>query len=111
MTRLNIVLLLAVLVSALYLVNVQYESRRLYTELERANAEGHRLETERDRLQVERRAQATPQRVERLARERLQMRPPTPAITHYVAYSDSSAAAASADAVPAKPRESGGRVP
>ena len=37
MTRLNIVLLLAVLASALYLVNVQYQSRRLYTELERAN--------------------------------------------------------------------------
>ena len=52
MTRLNLVLLLAVLASALYLVNVQYDSRRLFTELDRANAEGHRLETERDRLQV-----------------------------------------------------------
>jgi len=29
MTRLNLVLLLAVLASALYLVNLQYESRRL----------------------------------------------------------------------------------
>ena len=34
MTRLNLVLLLAVLASALYLVNVQYDSRRLFTELE-----------------------------------------------------------------------------
>lgn len=111
MTRLNLVLLLAVMASALYLVNVQYQSRRLYTELERANAEGRRLDTERDRLQVERRAQATPQRVERLARERLQMRPPTPAITHYVAYSDGSTAAATAGASAPKPRETGGRVP
>ncbi len=111
MTRLNIVLLLAVLASALYLVNVQYQSRRLYTELERANAEGRRLDTERDRLQVERRAQATPQRVERLAREQLQMRPPTPAITHYVAYSDGGADASAATNPAVQPRETGGRVP
>ena len=92
MTRLNLVLLLAVLASALYLVNVQYDSRRLFTELERANAEGRRLDTERDLLQLERREQATPQRVEKLARERLEMRPATPAITHYVAYTDISGA-------------------
>lgn len=112
MTRLNLVLLLAVLASALYLVNVQYQSRHVYTELERANAESRRLDTERDRLQVERRAQAAPQRVERLARERLQMRPATPAITHYVAYSDSSSAAATqGNAGLATPREAGGRLP
>ena len=84
MTRLNIVLLVAVLASALYLVHTQYESRRLFTELDRANAESRRLETEHQRLQVEKRAQATPLRVERLARDRLQMRTATPAITQYV---------------------------
>ncbi len=108
MTRLNLVLLLAVMASALYLVNVQYESRRLFTEMERANAEGRRLETERDRLQVERRAQATPQRVEKLAREKLQMRPATPAITHYVAYSDASTTPAGADGTA---RATSGRLP
>jgi cell division protein FtsL len=106
-TRLNIVLLLAVIVSALYLVNVQYDSRRLFTELERANAEGRRLDTERDRLQLERREQATPQRVEKLARERLEMRPATPAITHYVAYTDISGAPAAS--TPA--RTTSGRLP
>lgn len=35
MTRLSIVLLAAVMVSALYLVRVQYESRRLFTEIDR----------------------------------------------------------------------------
>ena len=40
MTRLSIVLLAAVMVSALYLVRVQYDSRRLFTELDRATAEG-----------------------------------------------------------------------
>ena len=47
-------------------------------------AESRRLETEHQRLQVDKRAQATPLRVERLARDRLQMRTATPAITEYV---------------------------
>lgn len=85
MTRLNIMLLLAVLASALYLVHTQYQSRRLFTELDRATAEARRLETEQQRLQVEKRAQATPLRVEKLARARLQMHTATPAITQYVA--------------------------
>jgi cell division protein FtsL len=87
-TRLNLVLLIAVLASALYLVNVQYNSRRLFTELDRANAEAHRLELDNDRLQVEKRAQATPLRVEKLAREKLQMRSATPAITSYATYAE-----------------------
>ena len=84
MIRLNLVLLAAVIASALYLVRVQYDSRRLYAEIERAQGEFRKLEIEQERLQVEKRAQATPARVERLARERLQMRPATPAITQYV---------------------------
>lgn len=84
MTRLNLMLLLAVLASALYLVNVQYDSRRLFTELDRAVAEARRLETERGRLEVEKRAQATSLRVEKLAKEKLAMRSITPAITEYV---------------------------
>ena len=86
MIRLNLVLLLAVLASALYLVNVQYDSRRLFSELDKSRAQGRRLEVDKERLQVEMREQATPMRVERLARERLKMRSVTPAITHYVTY-------------------------
>ena len=70
--------------SALFLVHTQYESRQLFTELDRALAEARRLETEQQRLQVEKRAQATPLRVETLARTRLHMRTVTPAITQYV---------------------------
>ena len=84
MIRLNLVLLLAVVLSALYLVRMQYDSRLLYTQLDRAKAEARQLETEHQRLQVEKRAQATPLRVEQLARARLQMRTATPAITQYV---------------------------
>ncbi len=99
MTRLNLFLLLAVLASALYLVNVQYESRRLFSAMDKALNEARLLETENERMQVEKRAQATPLRVEKLARERLQMRAATPAITHYVN------AGATAGAVSAAPSE------
>jgi len=90
MMRLNLVLLLAVLASAMYLVGVQYDSRRLFTDLDKARTEAHRLELENERLQVEKRAQTTPARVERLAREKLQMRQAKPGITTYVTYSDAA---------------------
>ena len=84
MTRFNLLLLVAVLMSALWLVRVQYDSRRLYTEIERSQAEAHRLEIENEQLEVQKRAQATPLRVERLAKDQLHMRTATPAITQYV---------------------------
>ena len=103
MARLNLMLLLAVLVSALYLVHTQYESRRLFTQLDRAVSESRRLETEHQRLQVEKRAQATPLRVEKMARAQLNMRTATPAITQYV--SDPAGAEAAAASAKAKPGE------
>ncbi len=84
MLRLNLTLLVSVLASALYLVQVQYESRRLYGEIERAENESRKLGIEHERLQLEKRAQATPARVERLAKDQLHMKPATPAITQYV---------------------------
>ena len=84
MTRLNLVLLVAVMASALYLVRTQYESRRLFSEIERASSEARRLGIEHERLQVEKREQATPLRVEKLAKEQLHMRTASPAITQYV---------------------------
>jgi cell division protein FtsL len=98
MTRLNLVLLVAVMASALYLVHTQYESRRLFTELDRETAQARKLETESERLQVEKRAQATPLRVEKLAKDQLQMRPASPAITQYVSLGASRAAASAGSA-------------
>jgi len=89
MTRTSLLLIIATLGSAMYLVSVQYESRRLFTELERAQREGRRLKTEFDRLEVEKRSQATPARVERVAREKLQMRQVTPGITLYMGQAQS----------------------
>lgn len=94
MIRLNLVLLLAVMASALYLVSVQYQSRRLTTELDKARTEARRLDIEKDGLQVAKRSQATPARVERLAREKLQMRQAQAGVTNYVAYNAGENAAA-----------------
>jgi cell division protein FtsL len=91
MTRLNLVLLMAVLASAIFLVRTQYESRRLYAELDKATSEARRLEVEHEKLEFEKRAQATSLRVEKLAKEQLQMRTATPAITQYVKIKDAGA--------------------
>jgi cell division protein FtsL len=82
--RLNLVLLVAVIASAMYLVQVQYQSRRLFVEVEKAQSLSRKLEIERERLEVDKRSQATPLRVEKLAKEQLQMRTATPAVTQYV---------------------------
>lgn len=92
MMRINLVLLLAVVLSSLVLVNLQYESRHLYAELDRAKAQATRLASETERLQVEKRAQATSARVERLAKEQLHMRAATPAVTTYVSWTSPTSA-------------------
>ncbi len=80
-TRLNLLLMLAVLVSGIYMVRSAYEARRLFTELDRSQSEARRLDADYQRLLADRQAQATNLRVEQVARERLKMRPITPAIT------------------------------
>ena len=84
MIRLNLVLLLAVLASAFYLVHTQYASRRLYTALDRGQSQTHKLDAEHEQLVVQKRAQAASARVQQLATHQLQMRPVTPGITEYV---------------------------
>lgn len=84
MTRLNVLLMMAVMLSGMYLVRTAYDSRRLFNEIDRAQNEARRLEIDLQRLQSERHAQATNLRVEQVARERLKMRPITPAITQSV---------------------------
>ena len=105
MMRLNLLLAISVVLSALYLVNVQYASRSLYAELDQARSAAHRLTVESERLQVEKRAQSTSARVEQLARSRLQMRGANPAITAYVAY---TAQVATETATPRDPRKPAG---
>jgi cell division protein FtsL len=85
-------LLLAVLASAFYLVHVQYESRKVYTQLDRARSQAHKLEAEHELLQVQKRAEGTSARVQSLARQQLHMRAPNPAITQYATWSPAGAA-------------------
>jgi len=83
-TRINVVLLLVLIASSLYLVRVSYEARRLFADLDKTQGEEHVLDNESERLKTELRSQATPLRVERTARDRLAMRAATPAVTFYV---------------------------
>jgi cell division protein FtsL len=94
MTRVNVVLLVMLLASCMYLVRVSYDARRLFTELDRAQGEERQLDTEFERLKAERQAQATPLRVEKTAREKLGMRTATPAITQYVTYAKAASGVA-----------------
>jgi len=94
MARLAVLLLVAVVVSALYVVQVQYQSRLLFTQLDHAMRDAQQLATDRERLEVEKRAAATSLRVEQIARDQLAMRPITPTITDYVTLPASAQAGA-----------------
>ena len=96
MTRLNVLLLIALVISSLYLVRVSYDARRLFSELDRAQSEERLLDSEHERLKTDKQSQATPLRVERTARERLAMRSATPAVTQYVTYTRAASAVGSA---------------
>jgi cell division protein FtsL len=96
MTRINLLILLALVGSSIYLVRVSYESRRLFAELDRAQSEARQLDIEHERLKAEKQSQATPLHVERVARDRLAMRNATPAVTQYVTYTPTGAASGAA---------------
>ncbi len=68
-----------VLVSAVASVYAKHQSRKLFVELQALVGERDRLEMDWGRLQIEQSTQASHARVERIARERLAMRAPSPA--------------------------------
>jgi cell division protein FtsL len=89
-TRFNLLLLLALIASSLYLVRVSYDTRRQFTLLDKAQSEARQLDTDYERLKTEQQSQATPMRVEKTAREKLAMRSASPNVTHYVSRSASA---------------------
>ena len=91
MTRLNVLLLIALIFSAIYLVRVSHESRRYFADLDKARNEERVLGSEFERLQSDKQSQATPLRVEKTARDKLAMRSATPAVTQYVSGGASAA--------------------
>jgi cell division protein FtsL len=92
MTRLNLLLLLALIASALVLTDTAYDARRLFNQIHRAEVESLQLEGEHKRLEAERQLQATNLRVERTAREKLHMATATPAVTMYEGRAPATAA-------------------
>jgi len=84
MTKLNLLLVVALLASSLLAVKNAYEARRVFSELDRARQLQAQLDAEFKRLDAERQAQGTHLLVERAAREKLRMRTASPAVTAYV---------------------------
>lgn len=93
MTRLNVLLLIALIASAVYLVRVSHESRRLFAALDKARNEERVLDTEFERLKSDKQIQATPSRVEKAAREKLSMRTAGPSVTQYISQAAPASAA------------------
>jgi len=74
--KLNLLLLLVLVVCALGLVTSQHKARKLFSELERAQARAHELDVEYGKLQLEASTWALHARIERVATGTLGMRTP-----------------------------------
>ena len=76
MTKFNILLTLIVIACALGVVTSQHEARKLFTKLEKQQERARNLSVEWSRLLLEQGAQATRERIERIATKDLLMRVP-----------------------------------
>lgn len=76
MVRLNLILLAAVLISALADVTANHRARKLVIEYEHEQAHMRALEVEWGQLQLEQSTWATHARVEQIARQKLGMHAP-----------------------------------
>jgi cell division protein FtsL len=78
MIRISLILLAAVLISALATVSTNHRARKLVTETEREQERMRALEVEWGQLQLEQSTWATHARIEQIARDRLGMHAPRP---------------------------------
>ena len=78
MARFNLILILIALACALSAVSANHRARKLFTELEATQKRMRDLEVEWGQLQLEQSTLAAHVRVEKVARERLGMKPPAP---------------------------------
>jgi cell division protein FtsL len=85
---LGIALALCVGASAMGVITMQHQSRKLFAANERAVSQLRQLDAELEMLVVEQRKLASPQRIEQVARTRLAMQPVTAARTLNVVYSN-----------------------
>ena len=85
MSNRSLITVVALLVlCSLLLVNSQYQARRLFIELERAQLRQKELETEWDQLQYEQSTLAKHSRIDAIARASLNMSVPGPGRTQYL---------------------------
>ncbi len=84
--KLNALLLIALVITALAVVRSNYRARTLATALADAQSQQHRLETEYRQLQLEQALWSSASRVEKIAREQLSMQfPDTTRTVHLTA--------------------------
>ena len=76
MTRVNVLLLAVLVLCALSLVTSRHQARKRFVELERTQAEARAYDTEYGQLSLEQSTWGMPARVEKIAREQLQMQLP-----------------------------------
>ncbi|HEX2529930.1 MAG TPA: cell division protein FtsL [Burkholderiaceae bacterium] len=82
--RINLILTVALVLCALSLVNAQYQARRLFIELERAQSTARQLDVEWAQLQLDQSTLGKHERIEANARHNLSMVPLTPVRTQYL---------------------------
>ena len=79
MARLNLILLALAVACALSTVSANHKARNLFIQLEQEQARMRQLDVEWGQLQLEQSTWANHVRIEKIAREKLQMKLPTPA--------------------------------
>lgn len=94
MGRVCFLVAMVLMFSALSLVTARYQARQLYDQLDRYKAKSHELEIDWRRLQLDRAAESSNAKVDRLAREELKMTGIVPDRTVYVAQPVSAQSAA-----------------
>ena len=84
MARLNVLLLILVIACALGVVTSQHKARKLFVDLQYEKELAQQMDVEWGKLQLEQSTLVMPARVERLARQQLQMHLPTSNQIHLV---------------------------
>ena len=76
MRRLNLLLIVVVLISAIGVITSQHQARKRLQTLEQERERTHNLDVEFGQLQLEMSSWAAHTRIEKIAREKLGMQPP-----------------------------------
>lgn len=76
--RINLLLLFVVMILSFYLVDVRYESRLISQQIETQSKTQQDLELESNQLKLEESTLSTHSRIEKIAKEQLDMRNPEP---------------------------------